>query len=711
MKNQLIHLQSATSSLVIQPLPMPEILYWGKRLNHFDPDSSQAMQLTTNRAIPQARIDNDIAVTLCPENSRGLYSSPGIEGHRESKDWAPVFTCNEVKLNGQDVEFICQDDVAQLALIIKLKLDKISGVLEKSISVTNLSKHSYQLDKLVSTLTLPANVMELQTFHGRWSREFQPNRVNITHGAFVQENRRGRTSHEYFPGFMAGSKNFTEQTGEVWGFHLGWSGNHQIRAEVKSDGRRFMQAGELFYPGEMVLEQNQSFTTPTLYACYSQQGLNGITTSFHQFVRDHIVRFPLDPKTNQPKPRPVHLNTWEGIYFQHDPKYIMDMATQAAEIGVERFIIDDGWFKGRDHDKAALGDWFLDTTKYPDGLEPVIEHVNNRGMEFGLWVEPEMMNPDSDLFRAHPEWLLALEGYEQPTGRYQYVLNLQNDDCFDYLLTCLDDLLTQYNIGYFKWDMNRELVQPAHNHKAAVHGQTKRYYDLVDQLRDRHPNVEIESCSSGGGRIDFEVLKRTHRFWASDCNDALERQTIQKGMGYFFPPEVMGAHIGPQESHTTRRSHHINLRGVTALGGHMGVELDPVKESEEQKQGFAHYIALHKQYRELLHSGTSFRLDSYDPSRNVYGVQSENEALVTVCQLTMPDYAIAEPLRFGLLDPTKQYQVTIIDEPTASFQLMKKRPDWVNEPVVISGEWLNEVGLSLPLLDPESAMLIHLKAV
>ena len=241
----------------------------------------------------------------------------------------------------------------------------------------------------------------------------------------------------------------------------------------------------------------------------------------------------------------------------------------------------------------------------------MVDHVLGLGMEFGIWVEPEMINPDSDLYRAHPDWLLAVDGYHQPTGRFQYVLDLQKKEVFEYLLERLDNLLSSYKISYVKWDMNREIVQPGHKGKAALTGQTHQVYALFDVLRERHPLVEFESCASGGGRIDFEVLKRTHRFWTSDNNDALERQRIQRGMSYFFPPEVMGAHIGGAHCHCTRRSHSIAFRGLTALFGHMGVELDPVKESAEERAGFTHYISLHKQLRPLLHSGQVVRRNNF----------------------------------------------------------------------------------------------------
>ncbi|MGX9416354.1 alpha-galactosidase [Vibrio sp. RC27] len=701
----IIHLSNAQTSLVILINPMPQVLYWGARLAHVD----HTIEQLTQRAIPQARLDKDIPITLCPEFGRGLYSSPGIEGFRTDKtgnniDWAPIFSVQSVEHDDHSARFECNDELAQLSLTINLILDD-AGVLTKKITIKNDGEQSYQLAQLHNTLPLPHRANELMSFHGRWSREFQTQRVSLDHGAFNQTNRRGRTSHEYFPGAMVGCKGFSEQTGEVWGFHLGWSGNHQLRCETKSDGRRFIQMSEWLASGEITLEQGQSYSTPTLYACYSQDGLNGIRKQFHRTVREHILRFPTQNK------RPVHLNTWEGIYFDHDPDYIQNMAQQAAHMGVERFIIDDGWFVGRNDDHAALGDWFLDQTKYPNGLEPVIEQVNKLGMEFGLWVEPEMVNPDSNLFREHPDWVLGIEGYDQPSGRNQFVLNLQNPACFDYLFERLDDLLSTYNIGYLKWDMNRELVQAAHQGQSATRGQTLAFYRLIDLLLRKHPKVEIESCSSGGGRIDFEVLKRTHRFWTSDCNDALERQTIQKGMSYFFPPEVMGSHIGPASSHTTRRQHNINLRGITALSGHMGVELDPVKESDKEKAAFSRYIALHKRFRPLLHSGEVFYLDCCDNTRNVYGVKNANEMLITVCQLTMPDHAIPEPLRLDYLDPNKQYSLELVDFPEASWQLMKQVPPWMKTSMKVSGDVLTKIGLTMPVQDPESAMMISIKEI
>ncbi|MDB1123151.1 alpha-galactosidase [Vibrio algarum] len=700
MKN-IVHLISKNCSLIIKVGRVPEILHWGPKIRQIDPD----MLLSTERPISQARLDVDVPLSLCPELGSGHFNAPGLEGHRNGNDWAPVFETVERNVSENSATFTLSDAIAQLKLVIDVKLDFESDVVQKRITVTNIGHDEYSLSKLSSTLPVPRHATKLMSFHGRWSREFQTHRQEFSHGGFMQENRRGRTSHENFPGLMLGDDHFSEQSGQVWGFHLGWSGNHQLRADVKSDGRRFVQAGELLFSGESILAAEESYTTPWLYGCYSNSGLNGISDRFHRFVRTNILKFPVN------KPRPVHLNTWEGIYFDHKPEYIKEMASEASRMGVERFIIDDGWFIGRDGERTALGDWYLDEKKYPEGLEPVIQHVNDQGMEFGLWVEPEMISKESILYRNHPDWVLELKGYHQPSGRWQYVLDLQNPDCFAYLFERLDSLLSQYNIAYLKWDMNRELVQPGHEGRPAVHGQTQALYRLLDRLLEAHPEVEIESCSSGGGRIDFEILKRTHRFWASDCNDALERQTIQRGMSYFFPPEVMGAHIGPDEAHTTRRCHHINMRGMTALSGHMGVELDPVKVPEEEKLAFAKYIALHKEFRQLLHTGRSFRLNASDKRQHIYGVKGHEELVITVCQLAMPEYALPTPLRISCIDVDATYEVKLVEMPETSFQLMKQRPQWLDKTLTLSGDNLKEIGLTLPILDPESALMVHLKKI
>ncbi|WP_211252098.1 alpha-galactosidase [Vibrio rhizosphaerae] len=736
-ERELIELTGKQTQLIIELGEFAEILYWGNQV-YGDIASCRS---TIYRPVPYGRLDCDIPVTVSPELGRGVFSSPGLEGHRDGQDWAPVFTLKNVvqkspkgqmfkdeslkgqtslaenalkgqasqegALKGQTLYLESEDALAGLRLSTEIHIDEYD-IVKIRHQLTNIKSGTYQVNRFANTLPLPMRAKELMTFYGRWVKEFQTERQPLLQGGYQQENRRGRTSHEHYPALIAGSQHFDELHGDVWGFHFAWSGNHRLRVDVKADGRRYMQAEVIYLPGEMTLEEGESLTTPWLYASYSDRGLNGMSQQFHAHVRHSICSPDLIANS-----RPVHLNTWEGIYFNHKPEYIISMATQAAKLGVERFIIDDGWFRGRNDDTAALGDWFLDESKYPNDLEPIIKHVNQLGMEFGLWFEPEMINKNSELYRTHPDWLLAVDGYEQPTGRNQYAIDLQNSDAFNYLYERLCYFLSQYNIAYIKWDMNREIVQPGHQGRASGVRQTERFYALVDLLRSQFPHVSIESCASGGGRIDYEVLKRTNRFWPSDNNDALERQRIQRGMSYFFPPEVMGSHIGAAHCHSTRRRHSIEFRGLTALFGHMGIELDPVKEDVAEKERFAHYVALHQSLRPLLHTGINWRIPTDDDAHQAQAVVAadQSEAVVLVVQLAMPTHALSGSLRIPGLDQQAIYQISILDKPSFYENIVHTQPQWTFSGGKVSGSWCREVGITLPVLDPETAILIKLERV
>lgn len=707
MQNHIVKLDGGDTTVIVRVSPHAEIVYWGSRLTEVDPDFVD----TLTYPVPNGRIDVTAPLTLSPEQGRGMFSSPGLEGHRRGQDWAPIFTATSHQHHEDDGRLLihCVDDIAKLTLDVELRLDPDSGVLGCRHHLGNQGEVPYSLQRLAVTLPLPDRAAELMAFHGRWLQEFQTHRLAIPYGGYLQESRRGR-HHEYFPAMIAGTPHFTETRGEVWGAHLAWSGDHRIRIDTKSDGRRFLQAEALYQAGEIEIAGNATHATPWLYASYGAEGLNAMSEHLHRFVRTELLQFPVETQ------RPVQLNIWEGVYFDHDPEYIMRMAEAAQRLGIERFIVDDGWFRGRADDYAGLGDWYLDETKYPQGFTPVVEHVHRLGMQFGLWFEPEMVNPDSDLFRAHPDWVLGLAGYDQPTGRHQYALDLCNSEVFDYLLERLDTLLAEYSIDYVKWDMNRDLIQASHLGQASSHAQTERLYALFEELRKRHPATEFESCASGGGRIDYGILRYVQRFWASDSNDALERQHIQRGMSYFFPPEVMGAHVGAERCHSSLRRHDLGFRALTALPGHMGAELDPLTLSEQQFEQLRHYISLHKEWRALLHSGRSVRLETADAERlQAQAVIGDEAAIVIVAQLATPSWAMNEALRIPYLHPSKRYRVTVLDRPEAArdgSHTMRYQVPWMaQESIEATGAWLSEAGLRLPQMDPESALLIKLEVI
>ena len=489
----------------------------------------------------------------------------------------------------------------------------------------------------------------------------------------------------------------------VIGLHLAWSGNHRLLVDRLADGRSYAQLGELLSSGEMALSPNDELSMPEVLVAWSGAGVNGIRAAFHR----HLRARPNHPR----RPRPVHLNTWEAVYFDHEPQRLSELANAAAEIGVERFVLDDGWFLNRNNDRAGLGDWYVDPTKYPDGLARLIGHVRSLGMEFGLWVEPEMVNPDSDLFRAHPDWALSSPGYDPVLGRNQLVLDLQHRDAFAYLLERLDGLLANHDIAYLKWDHNRVLTHATHDGRPAGHGQTLAYYRLLDELLTRHPTVEIESCASGGGRIDFGVLDRCVRAWTSDCNDALERQTIQAGLGIFVAPELMGAHIGPPRSHTTGRTHGLGFRAATAVFGHLGIEWDITKATSAERVDLSRAVSLHKELRPLLHHGRSLRLDGVDPSVVGHGVVAldQSEAVYCLVQMATPSTSVPFPARLAGLAADRIYRVEVEPLGDRPWGPMRDRPRWIEEGVAASGAALAGIGLPMPILQPEHAVLVRVR--
>jgi len=347
---------------------------------------------------------------------------------------------------------------------------------------------------------------------------------------------------------------------------------------------------------------------------------------------------------------------------------------------------------------------------WPSGLAPIVDHVTSHGMEFGLWVEPEMVNPDSDLYRKHPEWTLATHGYEPVLGRNQLVLDLGRDEVRDFLFDALHALLEEYDIGYLKWDMNRDVVHGSRFGRAGAHGHVAGVYDLIDRLRAAHPGLEIESCASGGGRADLGILRRTDRIWTSDCNDAVERQLIQRGCSMLFPPEVMGAHIGPERAHTTLRRHDLGFRAATALFGHLGIEWNLLDADDDQRGQVAAVIALYRRVRSLLHTGRTVRVEHPDPSVLVHGVVSDaaDHGLYSYVQLAPSTTTLPSPMRLAGLDPERNYDVRTVDDIGSVKLGGRSRPAWLDGgPVTVDGRQLVERGIQPPILHPESVLIVE----
>ena len=702
-----LHLSAAGVSLVLDcsGQALPRVRHWGAALGELSEADLAAVMITGEGQQVSNTLDRPVPVAVLPEYSAGWLGTPGLSGHREGTDFSTSFRVTDLRLqpitHGRQLAVAAVDTVAGVRLQLEIELT-ISGLVRQRATLTADGSVPYTLDGLLLTLPVPAHATELLDLTGRHLRERSPQRAPFTLGTHLRDNRRGRTGTDATLVLAAGQAGFGFTTGEVWAMHVAWSGNHRTLAERTPAGVGLLGGGELLLPGEMRLGAGESYTTPWVYGAYGR-GLDGVAARFHEHLRSR----PGHPRSA----RPVTMNTWEAVYFEHRLDTLTALADTAAEVGAERFVLDDGWFSGRRDDHAGLGDWHVDTAVWPDGLHPLISHVRGLGMQFGLWVEPEMINPDSDLARAHPDWILAAGGRTPPESRFQQVLDLGRPEVYDHLLHRLDTLLGEYDIDYLKWDHNRDLVDAGHQPTGAagVHRHTLAVYRLMDELRARHPGLEIESCSSGGGRVDLGVLERTDRVWASDTIDATERQQIQRWTTQLLPPELIGAHVGAPRAHTTGRVQTVDFRAGTALFGHFGIEWDLVGADPGERARLAEWVAAYRELRSLLHTGRVVRADHHDPSMWVHGVVAPDasRAIYALVQLVTAVQAPSGPVRLPGLDPDARYHLAPlppgdrIDGPG-----MSPLP-WWSSGVDLPGRVLADVGVQAPTLHPERLVLLE----
>lgn len=686
------------------------ILYWGAAL---DADTNlAALEGLSLRQGMHGVADVALPLSLAMEPGLGHPMFHGFAAHRGGKDWGSLFAVGKVVPRADGAKIICRDESTQLGLEYEIDFDANTGVLRIRSVLTNYGATPLDLnDMMTACLPVPDAMTDIIGFTGRWTQEFTQERVARNAATYLRENRSGRTSHFSYPAILLATADTHESAGEVYGFHLAFSGNHRVRVDSLTDGRLLVSLGALLLPGEVRLAPGESYTSPQIVGAYSGAGLSALSRKFHDHVRTKLLRPAM-----RSKPRPVHYNTWEAVYFDHDVEKLKALATRAADIGVERFVLDDGWFGGRRHDRAGLGDWTVSGDVYPDGLGPLVEHVTGLGMEFGLWFEPEMVNPDSDLYRAHPDWVLGLEGVAQVPFRSQLALDISRPEVADYLFNAVDAMLRDHDISYIKWDMNRDLSHPGDASGAPrAFAQIPALYALLDRVRNAHPQVEIESCSSGGARADMGVLAHSDRVWTSDSNDALDRQVIQRGASFFLPPEVLGCHIGPAKCHVTGRRLSMEMRAATALMGHMGLELNLLTERVADLDVLKNAINLHKKHRALLHDGDLYRLESA-PQLIASGViaRDKSEAIYSVAYVASDAKVLPGRLKFAGLDPLRSYRLQLI---WPTFWQAIKGPsaiearDLNGEGAIFSGAALMHGGLQLPHAFPETCLLFYVVAI
>jgi alpha-galactosidase len=706
---------------------LPRVLHWGADPGDLAADQLRALARAVLPAVPHSSPDQPVPLTLLPGEPDGWSGRPGLAGHRDpgsSQAERAAAVHPRLRLTGtpavagqpdgaQLLVVAAADPAAGLSTRSELRLEP-SGLVRIRHAVTNTGSGDYLLAGLTALLPVPAEAGELLDLTGRWCRERSPQRLPMQHGQWLREGRRGRSGHDAPLLLAAGVPGFGFRRGAVWATHVAWSGNHQHLAErlpegAGAGGAAVIGGGELLLPGEVVLAPGQTYTGPWVLFSWSGDGLDGISARVHRWLRAR----PEHPTG----PRPLVLNTWEAVFFDHSLDRLTELARTAADLGVERFVLDDGWFTGRRHDRAGLGDWFVDPAVWPDGLRPLADQVRALGMEFGLWVEPEMVSPDSDLVRAHPDWLLAPPGRSPPLWRHQAVLDVAHPQAFDYLLDRLDRVVAESGAGYLKWDHNRDLHESVHagaaGPVAGVHQQTLALYALLDQLRTRHPGLEIESCASGGGRVDLGILAHTDRVWASDTIDALERQSIQRWTGLLLPPELVGSHVGGPLAKTTHRRLDLGLRCLTALFGHAGLEWDVTGCDTAERDQLRRWSSAYRELRGLLHSGDVVRADHPDPGAWLHGVVSPDRGRAVYGYVRLESSADVLPGRLRLpgLDPQRSYRVTRREDAGAGHSSARQQPRWWGDPIMAGGRALAVVGLAAPALDPAQAVLLELTRV
>ena len=702
----MIHLSQSRSSIIFEEGDETlSIVHWGKKIAPLDINAEKALSAAVHKPHFHGGLDVAPRNLVLREHSRGFIGHPSLRGHRAGTAASNRFILQSTSQKDQSLTAIFFDAIAQLEVELTYSLTP-SDVLLIDGKVTNKGTSDYFLEHFLYWLPLAEQADQVLDFFGHWTKERQPQRRDIAYGLTSREGFEGRSGHDYTITQIALNSSTNFRGGQAWSLAMAWSGNNIHHVERLIDGSKAIGAGEYLLPGEVILKAGESYIAPRAVASFSDSGLDGLTQNHYDWIRsrtNHITKV---------RPRPLTLNMWEAVYFNHSFEGIKKIVDKAAEIGVERVVLDDGWFGSRRNDRLGLGDWIVSKDVWPDGLQPIIKYINDKGIEFGLWFEGEMVNADSDLYRAHPDWILQEPGRIPVEGRWQQVLDITKEGAYNHVLNQVDAVLTENNIAYIKWDHNRHLSDPISDGRPAVRKQTEALYRLFDELKRRHPGLEIESCASGGGRVDLGMIEHADRFWTSDQNDPLERQQIQRWSAMVIPPEFLGTHVGPTVGHQMHRSHDISFRALNALFGHAGIEWNVTEASDAEIAVLKEYIDFYKKNRDLLHSGDVVRSDVIQGNAQMYGTVSRDKkrAIFTYMQLTSLDNFGPLVATFDGLNPQSTYSVSVNEKISAPEFLQKVHPGWWPT-VNLTGEQLASIGLQLPVMKPESGLIFEITAL
>lgn len=575
------------------------------------------------------------------------------------------------------LEILCEDKVTGLQAVLQYGVFDDVDVITRSVKVMNNGQEAVYLTKVFSAcLDMDNQDFEAVSLHGSWARERQIQNVPVSHGKYSVESIRGESSHQDHPFMALKTKNATQKTGEVYAMHFVYSGNFKVQVQSDQFDQVRMVMG--IHPEGFTwkLEKGEVFQAPEVVLVYSGQGIGKMSRTFHDFYRKHLIR-----SEYKDKKRPVLINNWEATYFEFDTEKLIAIAREASQLGIEMLVMDDGWFGSRCDDNRALGDWYVNEDKLKGGLKYLVDEVNKLGMKFGIWFEPEMISPDSDLYRSHPDWAIAIPGRKASLCRNQYVLDLTRKEVRDYAYECVAKILRSANIEYVKWDMNRQLSDlgslelPADRMGELYHRYVLAVYEMQERLIQEFPHLLLENCSGGGARFDPGMLYYSPQIWCSDDTDAIERLKIQEGTALIYPLSTMGAHVSDCPNHTVGRVTPFETRGYVALAGTFGYELDVTKIPEEDRNMIPEQVAMYHKYNDLVREGDYYRIASYAENHyfDCYGVVSKDkkEALYTFVQVLNRPNCHSRRIKLQGLAPEKTYRIEGEDNTYTGELLMK----------------------------------------
>jgi alpha-galactosidase len=667
-------------------------LYWGGRLAPSD-------HLPPAEPMP-AWASFDSSYTTTPQEyagwGAGLFVEPALKVTFADGNRDLVLHYENHTLTAEGVDVVLKDIKRNILVTLHYAIDPESGILTRSATIENREATPVTIEQAAAAAwALPPAHYTLNYLTGRWAGEWTLTQEKLEPGARVIESRRGSTSHQANPWFAIQAGSPDENHGEVWFGALAWSGSWRITVEQDQLDAVRVTGGFNPFDFGYVLHPGQSLDTPVFYGGYAPNGLGGASRLLHHFEVAHVLPHRIGTGDSAaPKPRPVIYNSWEATEFNVNEAGQMALAEKAAALGIQRFVMDDGWFGQRKDDHAGLGDWYVNPQKFPNGLKPLIDKVHALGMDFGLWVEPEMVNPDSDLYRKHPDWVLNFPGRPRSEQRNQLVLNLARPDVRAYVLGFLDKLVTENDIAFLKWDYNRnwsepgwDQLPPAEQKKVYVE-YTRSLYGILAELERKHPKLEIESCSGGGGRVDLGILRYTDEVWPSDNTDPFDRLTQQDGFTYAYTPQVMMAWVTDSPHWLNHRSTSLTYRMLSSMQGSLGIGANIDKWTDDETATAKRLIAAYRQVQPTIVQGSLYRLITPRNGSEFSATQTvspdKNQSVVFAFIHSTQEGRIFPRMKLEGLDPAADYALTSIEGKAAP-----------QTPVVASGAWWMNHGLEM----------------